>query len=1109
MGGPALPAGWQPDDLAVLAVWTNGSNAFSVSGWGAFGAATSNATLSSSLFYKRLVAGDTTPNISLTGTALSTSNGAFARIYVFRNVNEVSAINPIEGAAGTTPATGTAVTTSAVTTAGTQRLVISILMAEAATGWTSAPPASGWTEIGGVDSSTSGADAFSDAMAILVPAATTTAAASFGTLNASVGWRTVSFAVVPQYPPMSDFTDDFSDGVYTGDWTTTGMLSGTGSTVTETGGRLQVITGAQGTSTSGLEGLATYRFRDQSVTVALPTIPGGAWTTTGRIWLTILVSAGNTYDSVGYCPNDATIKRIHRVSGSGTEQSSAATGTPTHLRLREAAGTTYYEYSIDGGATWVTAGSSASQTPVGVKLRLSVEQVNSKTVEFDDLNAIPLLVSFDFGDSGSLPSEFTAVSAISLDFSSSPWGLGDSRGLTQFSANGASNPTIVSAQVQAAVPTWSGGQPLSGAQMQMLDLDITDVRVQAQLPAVDGVAAVLHVGCQTNASPAQGGDRYVELVFQRASGQRTLYVIENLDGTPVVSATTTEPAGIASQIYLRVRAVNDLYEYAWSTDASTWNVIKTSTQSWPIPRVKKSGPIQFYATSTGSGLPSGAQTVIFDNFSWTGTGRLTFGVYHGRMHSAMRMVTVKNILPSGIASTAAFGTASLTYGKNLNPTGIASTGARGTPTVITIGRIMPVGIASTAVVGRPMVPKFVVPSGRPSTAVIGQPTVIATSPAPPPQARAEILWRIILCDALGAPIEDLTPYTYDRKISYRLNRPSVMTFRVPSDARLVNELAPDGKPNLMTIRRVIKGYRAEVQGGQEYYNLRFIGLIWQIEDSGDLDSAWTNVVVFGAFQILSKRLCVNAAGSESAASFTNVDGGLIVSTMLTKLNSLSYSGIDMGTRDTTAARTADFSYLDMASAMAQLTGAYQGFDIEMVPLDRRDGHLQTLNIKGRKGAYRPNAIFAWGLPPHNVNTINRLNDAEQYANSVLLLGAPPPVDGALPITSSQTAASPAEARVFRIMESYPDITNTAYLTALAQEELTFRQLAREMISFTPQPGRAPEPFTDYDTGDTVPIYVGSRLRGGFQGVVRIYGFDLELTNESEERVTALLLSPES
>ena len=141
----------------------------------------------------------------------------------------------------------------------------------------------------------------------------------------------------------------------------------------------------------------------------------------------------------------------------------------------------------------------------------------------------------------------------------------------------------------------------------------------------------------------------------------------------------------------------------------------------------------------------------------------------------------------------------------------------------------------------------------------------------------------MLCDQLGYPLEDISSFALDRQLQYRLNRPEVMTFRVPSDHRLVNEL--HGRPNLAIIRRTIKAFRAErLPSGAEFYNLRFVGWVWQLQDEGDSDNAWTTVTAFGPMQRIQRRMCVGPGGSATSATWTATDGGLIVHSNLASLN---------------------------------------------------------------------------------------------------------------------------------------------------------------------------------------------------------------------------------
>jgi hypothetical protein len=93
----------------------------------------------------------------------------------------------------------------------------------------------------------------------------------------------------------------------------------------------------------------------------------------------------------------------------------------------------------------------------------------------------------------------------------------------------------------------------------------------------------------------------------------------------------------------------------------------------------------------------------------------------------------QTVSPSGIASTAAFGTPTLTTGEvTVSPSGISSTVAFGSPTVDapTAGTVSPTGISGTVVFGSPTITTgsvTVSPTGIASTAAFGTPSVLIAS----------------------------------------------------------------------------------------------------------------------------------------------------------------------------------------------------------------------------------------------------------------------------------------------------------------------------------------------------------------------------------------------
>ena len=131
----------------------------------------------------------------------------------------------------------------------------------------------------------------------------------------------------------------------------------------------------------------------------------------------------------------------------------------------------------------------------------------------------------------------------------------------------------------------------------------------------------------------------------------------------------------------------------------------------------------YAATQTVSAGATGTRS-----WSFTGTGS-TVGYAIGNILIKAAPVD-QTVSPSGIASTAALGSPSVSAGAvTVSPTGIASTAAVGTPTVSAGAvTVSPSGIGSTAAVGAPTVaagPVTVSPGGIAPTSTVGTPAVDA------------------------------------------------------------------------------------------------------------------------------------------------------------------------------------------------------------------------------------------------------------------------------------------------------------------------------------------------------------------------------------------------
>jgi len=372
----------------------------------------------------------------------------------------------------------------------------------------------------------------------------------------------------------------------------------------------------------------------------------------------------------------------------------------------------------------------------------------------------------------------------------------------------------------------------------------------------------------------------------------------------------------------------------------------------------------------------------------------------------------------------------------------------------------------------------------------------------PPEGMVE--WRMMLCDRAGRPLSPLTGIAKNRSLQLRLNRPARLSFTVPANDPLVAGIHTDGLPLLEPLCRVVKAYsKATLDTGIVAWVLRFAGYVWQLEDAGDGTSAWTSAVCFDPLQYLRHRR------TAALREYTDQDGGQIARNLVATANATAPTGItvDDGVFEQSPTRTVRYERAPVADAIIQLADAFNGFDIELRPLDRQDGVLCSMNAFARLGQHQPSVIFGWAVAPHNVREVHRLQDGDTIANHLIMTGASGTGSDAIS-SEHDDATSQSVFGYHEDVDAVGDVTNTLLLEALGIEELGWRKRARELVRMLPQPGRGPQPWVHYHLGDTVYVYAGSDLRGGLAGVQRIYGWTVELTDEAVERVTEVVVSPE-
>lgn len=133
----------------------------------------------------------------------------------------------------------------------------------------------------------------------------------------------------------------------------------------------------------------------------------------------------------------------------------------------------------------------------------------------------------------------------------------------------------------------------------------------------------------------------------------------------------------------------------------------------------------------------------------------------------------------------------------------------------------------------------------------------------------------------GSLLGDVASIAFDKVLRRRLNRPSEVSFRVPS--YMVNDIQSDGRP------LICAGYRT-VAVTLDSTGLFFHGIIWNVQDDGDEDMIYTQVTAYDPLMIWRSRPARDdvdsysgEAGNLSDPSFLerNKFGGPIMEEILT------------------------------------------------------------------------------------------------------------------------------------------------------------------------------------------------------------------------------------
>lgn len=414
-------------------------------------------------------------------------------------------------------------------------------------------------------------------------------------------------------------------------------------------------------------------------------------------------------------------------------------------------------------------------------------------------------------------------------------------------------------------------------------------------------------------------------------------------------------------------------------------------------------------------------------------------------------------------------------------------------------------------------------------------------PATPPPASRHFqspFWRFVVLDRdTFETLSFLDQFATSRTATFTLNQPAVATGKVPSDNPEVNIPWPtvDDDPFVAEGVRVLYGFRREgTLADPPVWVARFAGMVMQIEDTAETDTAYSHFTAYDPWQYLLSRPVCNADGSlpgPNGISFTAADANTIALELL--LNTITNQGdvgIDAGvawggtgfytgTIETCDAIDINFPQGTSVGQAWQTLTQMNVCDIVLDPIydpTNRPRYLVQFNIYAQAGSPQDSAIFAWDRPSRSLVGLSRLIEGgTQRANVVkFFAGQGGSATGGQTIATQTDAASIAKFGEYWRQQFFPNQTVAAAVLALAQAQLELSQAGRVTVALTPAPERSPQPLLEYNLGDRVPVYASDRFRAPIppadvsssdtQNYQRIYGIPIEIGDDSIERVRQLL-----
>jgi hypothetical protein len=370
-------------------------------------------------------------------------------------------------------------------------------------------------------------------------------------------------------------------------------------------------------------------------------------------------------------------------------------------------------------------------------------------------------------------------------------------------------------------------------------------------------------------------------------------------------------------------------------------------------------------------------------------------------------------------------------------------------------------------------------------------------------------WKWNICEGganngdAGTFIATIDPYVMSREMVFDMNRPCSVSGKIAANNSVINATHGDGYPVLSCGDRTLKCYRFESGS----WVIRFAGIIWQVSDEGEEDTAYTSFTAFDPWQFLFKRMIrrndgnlkktVTLANNAAAAIKRHIDKTI-------EFAGPCYIDTDDGFFEPALVYLTmqyEQDYLGRAFIEVCETGTV---DVIMEPVDRTDGILVSASAVEQRGSDVSGSVSVeYDTGDRTAKQWSRDLDMETAANQITNFNGSKKKFSFQEDTDSQDR--------FGILEDcrvLTDIEHQDALDALTSQELAERKNPRENVQVVPFPRSTASPFTGFFLGDFISVSCSDQAREAVSGVQRVWGFSLDIDDEGVERVSELRVAPQ-